>query len=149
MKAPLFANFFEGASDELDIKAILTGWKALAPQYDVNTWRLPLPLWAQRKYDDDGASAWTILREDLHNSSVTKPMSIYMHIPFCRNKCGFCDSYSFKLGAHAQEHIERYVDSLCDEMRLWSNTGCLNQRPISTIHLGGGTPAFIGSGALR
>jgi coproporphyrinogen III oxidase-like Fe-S oxidoreductase len=37
---------------------------------------------------------------------------------------------------------------LCDELEVWSESSDLGQRPVSTIHLGGGTPAFIGEVAL-
>jgi oxygen-independent coproporphyrinogen-3 oxidase len=71
-----------------------------------------------------------------------------MHIPFCTGKCGFCDSYSFKLGNHRQRTVEEYVRLLQEEMALWGHLGALVHRPVSTVHFGGGTPSFVGTEAL-
>lgn len=40
------------------------------------------------------------------------------------------------------------VDHLCYELRLWSEQGNLHRRPVSTVHLGGGTPTFLGETGL-
>jgi coproporphyrinogen III oxidase-like Fe-S oxidoreductase len=71
-----------------------------------------------------------------------------MHAPFCSSKCGYCDCYSFKLGNYKEAHIQDYTDRLCYELRLWSEQGNLRDRPVSTVHLGGGTPTFLGEAAL-
>jgi oxygen-independent coproporphyrinogen-3 oxidase len=70
-------------------------------------------------------------------------MCIYLHIPFCTRKCGFCDSYSFYLASHRDEHMTCYVDLLIDELTQWASQGNLAQRPISTVHMGGGTPTSL------
>lgn len=114
----------------------------------MNRWRLPLPVWAQRPYDDSGVRAWETLQRDLAGADPARPFCIYLHVPFCSSKCGFCDSYSFKLDSHRDERIAGYVDCLCRELRLWSEQGHLRQRPVSTVHLGGGTPPFLGEGGL-
>jgi coproporphyrinogen III oxidase-like Fe-S oxidoreductase len=144
-----FEDFFRHAPSTLNLSSIHREWSSLVDHYDVERWQLPLPLWAQRAYTDSGARAWQVVREDLSNLDPQRPLCIYLHIPFCSSKCGFCDSYSFKLGAHKNEHIESYVKHLCEELRLWSRQGNLRQRPISTVHLGGGTPAFLGESAFR
>ena len=141
-------QFLEGAPSSIDSRKILAQWRELSPEYNVNQWRLPLPLWAQRPYDNSGAQAWEILQDDLRHDNTYKPICIYLHIPFCSSKCGFCDSYSFRLRAHANEHINAYVNHLCDELKLWSERCNLRKRPVSTVHLGGGTPAFIGEAAF-
>ena len=70
-------------------------------------------------------------------------MCIYFHIPFCDAKCGFCDSYSFKLGGRRTQHVDTYIEMLCGEMALWRRQGDLETRPVSTVHFGGGTPTFL------
>ncbi len=139
---------FSGVHPLVDVGRIRQDWAALAPRYDVNRWRLPLPLWAQRGHEHSGPLAWEILQRDLGEADSSKPLCIYLHIPFCTRKCGFCDSYSFKLASHQAEQMDGYIDRLCYELRLWSGVGNLSQRPISTVHLGGGTPTFIGEAAL-
>ncbi len=146
---PDFDDFFRPTPSSIDVEAVRDEWQALAPDYDVNDWRLPLPPWTQRLYDDSGEQAWDKVRQNLNDpNDLTKPICIYLHIPFCSSKCGFCDNYSFKLGAHQAAHIQGYVDRLCYELRLWSEQGNLRYRPVSTVHMGGGTPTFIGEAAL-
>jgi coproporphyrinogen III oxidase-like Fe-S oxidoreductase len=143
-----FLDFFQHAPAEVDIQAIYRLWSALGTTYDVNRWRLPLPLWAQRPFDDSGAQAWKTIKTGLAKTHPEKPFCIYIHIPFCSSKCGFCDSYSFKLGRFAERRIEEYVDLLIDEVELWSIQGNLASRPVTTVHFGGGTPTFLGERQL-
>jgi coproporphyrinogen III oxidase-like Fe-S oxidoreductase len=136
------------AAPFVDADAVRQMWAAQR-DYDVNRWLLPLPPWAKRRYDDPGPRAWESLRRRLAADTSQRPFCIYLHVPFCSRKCGFCDSYSFKLGAQQAGRIEDYVNRLCDELRLWGASGGLARRPVSTVHLGGGTPTFLGEAALR
>lgn len=65
-------------------------------------------------------------------------MSLYIHIPFCRSKCLYCDFCSF---AASETETGRYMDSLCKEIRLaaaeWPDA------EISTVYFGGGTPSIV------
>jgi coproporphyrinogen III oxidase-like Fe-S oxidoreductase len=122
---------------------------ALKPPYNVDDRILPLPVWAQRPYTERGKQAWQILCQDLNNFPADKPFCIYIHSPFCASKCGFCDSYSFRLGSHRAERISDYIGKVIAEMRLWSEQGNLARRPVSTVHFGGGTPTFLGEEPFR
>ncbi len=144
-----FDRFFADAPQDVNMPAILEYWEALSPAYDVGNWLLPLPPWRHRPYQDSPSEAWVSLSHDLAHADPDKPFCIYMHVPFCSSKCGFCDNYSFKLGSRQAAVIQEYVDRLCYELRLWSRQGNLRQRPVSTVHLGGGTPTFLGEAALR
>jgi oxygen-independent coproporphyrinogen-3 oxidase len=132
----------------LDPQAVLAQHRALAPPYDVERWLIPLPVWATRPYDHDGAAAWEILRDDLDRADPTRAFCIYLHVPFCSSKCHFCDCYSFRLGDRWESKKEQYVEQLCAEIELWSAAGNLARRPVSTVHLGGGTPTFLGEELL-
>jgi len=147
--AQYISEFSSSVPKGVDMDAILNAWQALDNIYDIENWQIPMPLWAQRPYDDLGDEAWINLQPDLTNSDPSQAICIYIHIPFCSRKCGFCDSYSFKLGSHRDEHIEKYISQVCHELKLWSDRGNLRQRPVSTIHMGGGTPTFVGSIALE
>ncbi|MGD2253196.1 MAG: radical SAM protein, partial [Anaerolineales bacterium] len=136
-------------ADEIGIDQIRRQWQALAPAYDLEQWQLPLPLWAQRPYEHDEIRAWEEIQQEASRSASEQSLSIYLHIPFCTSKCGFCDSYSFKLSANITAHVERYVDHLCHELKLWSSQGNLASRPISTVHMGGGTPTFLDEASLE
>ena len=65
--------------------------------------------------------------------------SLYLHIPFCRSKCFYCDFYS-QVGS--PEQLSQYVDLLCTDLRLQAE-----QHPtpakIKTIFFGGGTPSLL------
>lgn len=66
-------------------------------------------------------------------------LGIYIHIPFCKQKCKYCDFTSFY---ESEENQERYVNALIKEIK-GNEKG--NHRTISTIYIGGGTPSFINS----
>lgn len=68
---------------------------------------------------------------------------IYIHIPFCEQKCRYCDFLSFP-GDHMKEK-ERYVDALCEEMRLRIQG---KWRTPQTIFIGGGTPTALSAAQL-
>ena len=67
-------------------------------------------------------------------------ISIYIHIPFCKKKCFYCDFVSFDNKAKL---IQKYVDALCEEILL--NAEILSEYNIKTIYFGGGTPSMIDS----
>lgn len=144
MEQQFFDQFFRSAPPDIDVGAIRQEWLALKPPYQINDRRLPLPVWARRGFTEDGEQAWAILGRDVGRIDLARPFCIYIHIPFCASKCSFCDCYSFKLGQHQARHVEAYIALLNQEMRLWSHLGTLAHRPVSTVHLGGGTPTFLG-----
>src|SRR5215218_3150010 len=61
---------------------------------------------------------------------------LYIHIPFCRSRCSYCD---FATGIYQGQLAERYVSAVVDEIVTWSNTG----RRVDTIYFGGGTPSLL------
>ena len=62
---------------------------------------------------------------------------IYVHIPFCKQKCMYCDFCSFVM---SEKDVKRYIDALCNEIKsVWIN------EDITTIYFGGGTPSYIDS----
>lgn len=64
---------------------------------------------------------------------------IYIHIPFCKVKCHYCDfHFSTQTG-----YVNEMVKAMISEIEHQKNY--LNNEPIETIYFGGGTPSFIGS----
>lgn len=63
---------------------------------------------------------------------------IYIHIPFCKQKCYYCDFVSF---ANKEELIERYINALKKEIKYKLKS----KDKIDTIYIGGGTPSVIDS----
>lgn len=61
---------------------------------------------------------------------------IYIHWPFCRSKCFYCDFLSF---CNLDNLEQEYNDSLCSQVKSFNN---LNKNKIKTIFIGGGTPSI-------
>ena len=75
--------------------------------------------------------------------ALMKPLSLYLHFPFCVRKCRYCDFLSFP----ASEAIRQvYVDTLCKEIRLRGRD--LAGHQVQTVFLGGGTPSLMTEGQL-
>ena len=64
---------------------------------------------------------------------------IYVHIPFCKVKCIYCDFYSITEQEHQREH---FTNMLCKEIELYSKQHHFNFS-IDTIFIGGGTPSIL------
>lgn len=64
-------------------------------------------------------------------------IGLYVHIPFCESKCGYCDFNSY---AGHDQMIPSYTSALLTEAALWRKT--IRNRPVETIFLGGGTPSL-------
>ena len=70
-----------------------------------------------------------------------KPLGIYIHVPFCRSKCIYCDFYS--VTTKEQNLPEQYRKAICQHIR---EAGA--QAPgylVDTIYFGGGTPSYFGA----
>ncbi len=76
------------------------------------------------------------------------PSAAYLHIPFCRRRCFYCDFPISVLGnktdINTSTMIKDYVDILCQEITLTSNS----KIPLKTIFFGGGTPSLLPVKAL-
>ncbi|WP_239617443.1 radical SAM family heme chaperone HemW [Cohnella mopanensis] len=66
------------------------------------------------------------------------PRALYIHIPFCTNKCFYCDFNSY---VAAGQPIDAYLDALENEMRL--TVAELPTKVIDTVFVGGGTPTVL------
>ncbi len=70
-------------------------------------------------------------------------LSLYLHIPFCRKKCPYCDFYSLP----AEESLmDAYEAALRDRLREWG--GRLSRPNVHTVYFGGGTPSLFGAARL-
>jgi oxygen-independent coproporphyrinogen-3 oxidase len=63
---------------------------------------------------------------------------IYIHIPFCRSHCSYCD---FATGMYEGELAERYVSSVITEITKWNEVE--TPSTADTIYFGGGTPSLL------
>ena len=72
------------------------------------------------------------------------PLGIYIHVPFCRSKCQYCDFYS--LTDKSDRLLDGYLDAVCDHIRETGPQAPGHQ--VDTIYFGGGTPSFIGADGM-
>ena len=77
------------------------------------------------------------------------PSSAYVHIPFCRRRCFYCDFPVFVVGDRSRGEnsgtIAEYVEVLCQEIRIAPIYG----QPLETIFFGGGTPSLLSTAQLQ
>lgn len=74
---------------------------------------------------------------------VRKPLGIYIHIPFCKAKCAYCDFYSLP---HSEEKMDAYTDALCTH--LAETAAFASSHEVDTVYFGGGTPSYLGEKRL-
>ncbi|MFW6269256.1 MAG: radical SAM family heme chaperone HemW [Bacillota bacterium] len=80
--------------------------------------------------------------------SFDEPPGIYIHVPFCRKKCYYCDFYS---EVYEKEELEKkivsYIKSLKKEISFYFSR--INTDIIKTIYFGGGTPGILSGENIR
>jgi oxygen-independent coproporphyrinogen-3 oxidase len=63
--------------------------------------------------------------------------AIYLHIPFCKSRCNYCDFFS----SERKDLRDKYVDALCNELSVRKDY--LQNQPVETVYFGGGTPSQL------
>ena len=72
------------------------------------------------------------------------PLGIYVHVPFCRSKCDYCDFYS--VITKDDNLLDGYLDAVCTHIR---EAGALAPSYlVDTVYFGGGTPTFFGADGM-
>lgn len=72
-----------------------------------------------------------------------KALGLYVHIPFCRQKCSYCDFYSL---AHSEEKMDDYTAALVHHLEEVAPQAAAHQ--VDTVYVGGGTPSYLGEKRL-
>lgn len=71
--------------------------------------------------------------------------ALYLHIPFCRSKCRYCDFDSRAIHpCELEERMARYLERLVARLDAFGQVGAL--AGIETVYIGGGTPTLLGEG---
>lgn len=68
---------------------------------------------------------------------MPEPIGIYIHIPFCKKRCAYCDFFST---FYNPEVVKSYISALLKEIKKW---GGKLARPVNSLYIGGGTPSLI------
>ena len=70
-------------------------------------------------------------------------LGLYIHIPFCKAKCAYCDFYSL---AHSEEKMDAYMAALLRHLEEVAPRAAGMQ--VDTVYFGGGTPSYLGTARL-
>ncbi|MGH3265959.1 MAG: coproporphyrinogen-III oxidase family protein, partial [Trebonia sp.] len=103
---------------------------------------------------DDGS-----LPQDATRGFGDTPFGVYVHVPFCRTRCGYCDFNTYtaaELGARVgqdgagQNGVSQatYPEVLAQELELAAKVLPAARIPVSTVFFGGGTPTLLAPGRL-
>ena len=76
-------------------------------------------------------------------SAIESPCTAYLHIPFCRSRCTFCNFYS---GTGTKQEIADYAQLLIREIRDW---GPRIRGTVNAVYFGGGSPGILAPGDVR
>ena len=86
------------------------------------------------------------LKEFYKNQSDDRPLSLYIHMPFCRSACYFCGCNT--IFTSKEDKKTRYIEYLKKELNILKNH--LNtKRAVTQMHFGGGTPTFFSPSQLE
>jgi putative oxygen-independent coproporphyrinogen III oxidase len=91
-----------------------------------------------------------------------RPLGVYLHVPFCRTRCGYCDFNTYtptellgrsaeggpRVSADLTETGDAYVDAALAEIDLAGRVLGANAPAVSTVFVGGGTPTLLAAGDL-
>ena len=75
--------------------------------------------------------------------TADKPLGLYIHIPFCKSKCVYCDFYSLP---NREDRMDAYTDALC--AHLTETAPFAAGHAVDTVYFGGGTPSYLGEKRL-
>jgi putative oxygen-independent coproporphyrinogen III oxidase len=84
------------------------------------------------------------------DDSGARPFSIYVHVPFCATRCGYCDFNTYTAGELGGGAVSpaTYADLVIAELRFAANVLGAAARPVSTVFFGGGTPTLLAPAAF-
>ena len=74
-----------------------------------------------------------------------KSLGLYLHIPFCKSRCAYCDFYSL---SGRETSMDAYADALCVHLAQCAASGQTQPYSVDSVYFGGGTPSLFGEGRL-
>ena len=75
-----------------------------------------------------------------------KKVGIYVHIPFCKQKCKYCDFVSFQcMEDKEEEYFSCLIEEIVDKSKELKN----DKISVDTIYIGGGTPSIVKTGYVQ
>ena len=86
-----------------------------------------------------------LIKKQAKSPVEIKPLGLYIHVPFCRSKCEYCDFYSLGGGLN-NESMELYLQAILAHIKEASQR--VVGYVVDTVYFGGGTPSFFGAQGL-
>ena len=80
---------------------------------------------------------------EVKTMTAARLLGLYIHIPFCKSKCAYCDFYSL---AHSEEQMDAYCAALKSD--LIRRVDAAKAHTVDTVYFGGGTPSYLGDKRL-
>lgn len=81
-----------------------------------------------------------VLEDVLNSPAPGEPLAVYVHVPFCRQRCHYC--YYRVYPARGRDAVELYIGALLRELNLWELRNAMADRPLIAAYFGGGSPSF-------
>ena len=75
-----------------------------------------------------------------HTAHASRPLSVYVHVPFCVQKCNYCDFCSFPKSSDAVK--ARYTEEICRRIEAMRETVSVGEYGVETVYFGGADFAF-------
>ncbi|MFA9272843.1 MAG: radical SAM protein, partial [Baekduiaceae bacterium] len=72
-----------------------------------------------------------------------RQFGVYVHVPFCATRCGYCDFNTYVPGERGAEQVAGYADALIAELELARRVLGDDAPPAQTVFFGGGTPTLL------
>jgi len=82
-------------------------------------------------------------KESVEDGMKPAPLNLYVHTPYCIQRCAYCYFKTTTLKENRLQEIDRYVSSVCKEMEIGAKKFNLGERPVETVYFGGGTPTLM------
>lgn len=74
------------------------------------------------------------------------PRHLYIHVPFCKRRCSYCD---FAVEAVKTPPVDAWLEATLGELELVAEAEGWGRGPLDTLYVGGGTPSVLGPGAME
>lgn len=94
-------------------------------------------------WDGDGAREYR--RELQRPPRADAPLGVYLHVPFCVERCSFCYYLSYD---GRGDRIDEYLDAVAREARAAARMPAITDRPVQFAYLGGGTPSILSASRI-
>lgn len=83
--------------------------------------------------------------DESRDASAGGPFGIYVHVPFCATRCGYCDFNTYTAGELGGANPDGWLRALRTELSM---AGAQVELPVDTVFVGGGTPSLLGGSGL-